>query len=143
MAIQDHRGHKVLKGSCFLFPKSVQLGVSISNKRGTAAPGRGRPRQIWPDFENIGVPVVSRWCPGGVPVVSRWCPGGVPVVSRWCPGGVPVSWCPNGPDGAPMTSQQIPDKCPDDIPMVCPDGVPMKSQQIPDKYPDDIPMVSF
>ncbi len=54
-------------------------------------------------------------CPGGVPVVSRWCPGG------WCPGlvsrcGVLPVWCPGGvgvvpvwwPDGVPVVSQWYP-----------------------------------
>ena len=49
-----------------------------------------------PVFFPLGVPVVSRWCPGGVMVsrwcrvVSQWCRGGVPVVSQWCNGPVPV-----------------------------------------------------
>ena len=51
-----------------------------------------------PLFFPLGVPAVSRLCPGGVPVVSLWCPGGVPVVSQRCNGLVSVvsRWCPNG-----------------------------------------------
>ena len=69
-----------------LFPKSVQLGVSISSNRGPAVQGLSQARSFRARSENA----VSQWCPGGVPVVSRWCPGGVLAVSRQCPGGVPV-----------------------------------------------------
>ena len=56
-----------------------------------------------PVFFPLGVPVVSRWCPGGVMVsqwcrvVFQWCCGGVPAVSQWCLGSVmvPSRWCPS------------------------------------------------
>ena len=78
-----------------------------------------------PVFFPLGVPVVSRLCPGGVPVV-RWCPGGVPVVSRgvpvvslWCPGGVPVvsRWC-NGIPVVPRCVPVVSRWCPSDVPVV-------------------------
>jgi hypothetical protein len=85
--------------------KSVQLGVANFKNRGTAEPGQDQPQQIWPNFKNSNVQVMSR----GVLAVSRWCPVGVPVMSPvvffreiQCPGGVLV----------------VSQKCPDDVPTV-------------------------